>query len=81
VEADEPEAVRLARRLVESLATPFQLLGRPVVVTASIGVAVGSGRDLDQVLREADLAMYAAKSAGKARFKLATTGDLNASLG
>jgi GGDEF domain-containing protein len=51
------------------------------VVTASIGVAVGSGRDLDQVLREADLAMYAAKSAGKARFKLATTGDLNAPLG
>src|SRR5438067_4866361 len=58
-----PDAEHAARRIQDSLATPFTLEGREVLATASIGVALsepdyGQPQDL---LRDADLAMYHAK--------------------
>ncbi len=40
-------------------------------MTASLGVALGAESELDDLLREADIAMYMAKAHGKARFELA----------
>ena len=62
-------AKRVADRLVASFDDPFLIEGEAVVAKASIGVAVGrpgtgSG---DELLRNADVAMYAAKAAGKGR--------------
>jgi diguanylate cyclase (GGDEF)-like protein len=67
----EHDALDLGRRLIDALATPFSVAGRELSVTASIGVVVS--RDLqDPVLlvRDADVAMYRAKEAGRARVEL-----------
>jgi PAS domain S-box-containing protein len=63
------DAVRIAERIQERLARPFDLDGHQIVVTASIGIAFsGNTSALAQdVLRDAEIAMYRAKTAGKAR--------------
>ena len=57
----------IAQRLHTSLARPFRLQGQDVVVSASIGIALGSIRydDPEEVLRDADIAMYTAKAREK----------------
>ena len=60
----------LAERILESLRAPFPLDGYEVVVTASIGVALGGVSDYtaEEIVRNADIAMYRAKSRGKSGF-------------
>ncbi len=62
----------LARRVVEGLHKPFELddAGPAFVMTASIGVAFGRYASADDLLRDAQLALHAAKSAGKDRYTL-----------
>lgn len=63
------EAQRVARRIHEALAAPFELSGQEVIATASIGVALsapGQARAEDLLL-DADTAMYRAKAQGRAR--------------
>jgi diguanylate cyclase (GGDEF)-like protein len=70
--AETPEvAAAAARRVLDGLRTPFTLRGNQVPVSASLGVALGAESELDDLLREADIAMYMAKAHGKARFELA----------
>jgi diguanylate cyclase (GGDEF)-like protein/PAS domain S-box-containing protein len=66
---DEGEAVALAERIQREVSAAFSVGGREVFTTVSIGVAVGSGgyKDPEDILRDADTAMYRAKSLGKAR--------------
>jgi diguanylate cyclase (GGDEF)-like protein/PAS domain S-box-containing protein len=61
------EAGLLASRILDAFRLPFTLNGAEVNARLSIGVAtaVAGGRDAADVLRNADLALYAAKSAGK----------------
>jgi diguanylate cyclase (GGDEF)-like protein len=60
------EAVARGQRLVEVLRAPFEVAGRAVRAAVSVGVAVGArGSDPETLLRHADIAMYAAKGAGK----------------
>ncbi|MDD3530188.1 MAG: EAL domain-containing protein [Gallionellaceae bacterium] len=69
VAADEV-ANRLARPLLEALATPFRLDGRDFYLGASLGIALHpkDGGDGDTLLRNAVAAMYRAKAAGGNRF-------------
>jgi len=62
----------LADRLTKVLREPFELAdGRKIFsVTTSIGVAVGRYTSPDALLRDADLALYSAKAAGKDRYAL-----------
>jgi diguanylate cyclase (GGDEF)-like protein len=63
-----PEApAALADRLQAAVSAPYELTGTEVAVTASIGIALGGGgyRDTQEVIRDADAAMYFAKSRGK----------------
>jgi len=62
--ADVP--VRVAERIIEELKDPFVLEGREVYTRASIGIAIGEARtkDPDDLLRNADTAMYLAKDEG-----------------
>lgn len=73
---DGPTLDVLADRLVETLREPIELGedGRPFTVTASIGVASGAYTTPDELLRDADLALYAAKAAGKDRYALFDVG-------
>lgn len=68
--AHDADAEAVASRLVRVLAEPHEILGQQVNSTASIGVVHGSLEyaDADQMLRDADTAMYEAKAAGKGRF-------------
>jgi diguanylate cyclase (GGDEF)-like protein len=57
---------RVAARLMSALQAPFRLSGREFTVAASIGVAAGApGMAVEDLLRNADVAMYAAKTQGK----------------
>jgi PAS domain S-box-containing protein len=66
---DPIEAVRVAERVQAELAAPFILNDQEIVISASIGIAASSGpyTGADQLLRDADIAMYRAKRGGKAR--------------
>jgi diguanylate cyclase (GGDEF)-like protein/PAS domain S-box-containing protein len=57
----------LAMRIFDSIRAPYDCHGHQVTTDASIGIALAPqhGADLDQILKNADLAMYAAKSAGR----------------
>jgi diguanylate cyclase len=60
------DAVARGQRVVEVLRAPFELAGHMVPAAVSVGVAVGArGSDPETLLRHADMAMYAAKGAGK----------------
>jgi diguanylate cyclase (GGDEF)-like protein/PAS domain S-box-containing protein len=69
---DVSSATILAERVREELLHPFTLGTREVVVSASIGIAVSGlhSQTADELLRNADAAMYAAKNRGKGRFAI-----------
>jgi len=66
-DADGPQAVEAAAdRIVEAFSEPFILGSWSVITTATVGVATSQDSiNTDELLRHADLALYAAKSAGK----------------
>jgi diguanylate cyclase (GGDEF)-like protein len=74
--ADDPTPERVAERLTEVLREPVELDdGRRIpAMTASIGVTVGQYATPDALLRDADLALYSAKAAGKDRYALFEAG-------
>jgi len=64
------QATHVAERITEAFRSPFSLEGQELVVTVSVGIALStSGNQRPQeVLRDADVAMYRAKTTGKARY-------------
>ena len=65
-------AIGVAERIEEALREPFPIDGHEATVTASIGIAVSSGRDAtpEDLMRNSDQAMYQAKRKGRARHEL-----------
>ena len=70
--AHETHAVGVARRFLVSLEEPIWVAGRELVVGGSIGIALhaGGAGEGEELLRHADVAMYAAKEAGRGRFEV-----------
>jgi diguanylate cyclase (GGDEF)-like protein/PAS domain S-box-containing protein len=70
--ATADEATLVAERLVEVLTAPYQLDGRELFVRASIGVALAAatGQPADELLRDADMAMYAAKAQSRGGYQV-----------
>jgi diguanylate cyclase (GGDEF)-like protein/PAS domain S-box-containing protein len=69
----EPQdAIRVAERIAEHLRHPITLDGQQVSATASIGIALSTAEHKrpDELLRDADIAMYRAKTNGKGRWEL-----------
>jgi diguanylate cyclase (GGDEF)-like protein/PAS domain S-box-containing protein len=68
----EAGARTIADRVTDEMAKPIEVQGRPISQAASIGIAVYSGAGItiepDEMLGDADLAMYRAKAAGKSRY-------------
>lgn len=61
----------LVARIFEAIRTPFDCMGHHLTTDASIGIALAPdhGTALDQILKNADMAMYAAKSAGRRTYR------------
>lgn len=69
--ASEQEVMLMAERIATALANPFMLHGKEVFVSASIGIARTTvGETADDLVRNADVAMYIAKTRGKGRYVL-----------
>jgi len=69
---DPNDAKRAAERLMKALTAPFVLGGKEVFTSVSIGIALSNPayEQPEDILRDADTAMYRAKSLGKARFEV-----------
>ncbi len=69
---DERESLRIVERLQKELTLPFKLGASEIQVTASIGVTGSNPKyeGAEEILRDADIAMYRAKSSGKACYQL-----------
>jgi diguanylate cyclase (GGDEF)-like protein/PAS domain S-box-containing protein len=68
---DVNDAVQVAERMLHALANPLSLNGRTVAASTSIGIAMGNGNEQpEEILRDADTAMYRAKSLGRARYAI-----------
>lgn len=63
------DAVQVAHRILEEIAQPIRAAGREILITASLGIAIASPvyGSAEEVLRDADAALYQAKAAGKSR--------------
>jgi diguanylate cyclase (GGDEF)-like protein/PAS domain S-box-containing protein len=63
-------AAQLAQKILDQLRTPIEVAGELLLVTGSLGIAVypDNGRDSQQLMRAADMAMYTAKAEGRNRF-------------
>jgi diguanylate cyclase (GGDEF)-like protein len=61
------DVTHLVHRIFEAIRMPYDCQGHQVTTDASIGIALApqDGSDLEQILKNADMAMYAAKSAGR----------------
>ncbi|WP_065754731.1 bifunctional diguanylate cyclase/phosphodiesterase [Bradyrhizobium paxllaeri] len=68
---DTDDVMKLVSRIFEAIRSPYQCLGHQVTTDASIGIALApqDGTDIDQILKNADLAMYAAKAAGRRTYR------------
>ena len=69
---DTDEAISVAHRIQTVMQNPFTLAGREVRTSASIGIALDrpDHTGSDDIMRDADIAMYRAKSAGRARHEV-----------
>jgi diguanylate cyclase (GGDEF)-like protein/PAS domain S-box-containing protein len=68
--AKPTDAAELAAHVIESLTEPFDIFGHHVVIGASIGIAMAptDGNESDHLLRNADMALYEAKSHGRGAY-------------
>src|SRR5207244_12554960 len=69
---DPGDARQAAERLMKAVAAPFVLDGKEVFTSVSIGIALSNAsyNEPEDILRDADTAMYRAKSLGKARYEV-----------
>jgi diguanylate cyclase (GGDEF)-like protein/PAS domain S-box-containing protein len=70
---DPQVAVETAERILESLARPLELDNNHLIIRASLGISViepGNATDADELIRNADAAMYIAKADGKGGYRL-----------
>jgi diguanylate cyclase (GGDEF)-like protein/PAS domain S-box-containing protein len=72
-DADRPTVEGLAQACLDALNEPFLLHGRKAVFSVSIGVVLNRTGDADEVIRNADVAMYAAKARGKGCYQIFET--------
>ncbi|QRM47597.1 EAL domain-containing protein [Rhizobium sp. BG4] len=62
---------KLAENIVAAIRSPFEIDGQPILIGASIGIAVSSsGSDAQDLVRRADIALYHAKEAGRNQFAI-----------
>lgn len=72
------EALVVGQKIVAEMERPFELMGHEALIGASVGIALSdeSRGDADDILRQADIALYEAKASGKGRYQM-FAGDLD----
>jgi diguanylate cyclase (GGDEF)-like protein/PAS domain S-box-containing protein len=73
----EPSVVSgLASRVVESIASPYEIGGHQLVIGVSVGISLApeDGEDPDELLQKADLALYRAKADGRGTYRFFESG-------
>ena len=67
------DATEVAGKVIDAVSQPYVIENQTVKVTTSVGVSIypAHGEDADTLMRNADLALYAAKRAGKNTYCLA----------
>jgi EAL domain-containing protein (putative c-di-GMP-specific phosphodiesterase class I) len=72
---DHSDALPVAEKVLQTISAPFKLTNHEAITTASIGVALGSPnyKEAEDIIRDADTAMYRAKDSGKARYEIFDT--------
>jgi diguanylate cyclase (GGDEF)-like protein/PAS domain S-box-containing protein len=70
--ASAEDSLDFSRRLVEAMAAPFEIDHHPIHISTSVGIALcpGHGRAPQDLLKKADLALYAAKASGRNCFRI-----------
>ncbi|MCP4149304.1 MAG: diguanylate cyclase [bacterium] len=76
LQVSNKDAELIAGKLVQSISQPFSYNGEQVSIGASIGIAIfpGNGEDIDNLIKQADNAMYSIKNSGKNGYTFATPG-------
>ena len=77
VMAEQPGgASHLADRIIETISSPFEIDGHQIAIGASVGISIspGDGVEADVLMRNADLALYRAKSDGRRTFRFFESG-------
>ncbi len=72
---DPSDAVQVAEKVLQTVSASFKLTNHEAITTASIGVALSSPnyKEAEDMIRDADTAMYRAKEGGKARYEIFNT--------
>jgi len=72
---DASDAVRVAEKVQHAISAPFKLASHEAITTASIGIALSTSgyTEAEDIIRDADTAMYRAKDCGKARCEVFDT--------
>lgn len=70
-QTDEDSATAIARKIVDSIAPDFTIKNHSIPITTSIGIALYEGQEMapDELIRQADQAMYKAKRSGRNTFR------------
>jgi len=70
-EEDRSELGSLASHIIQMLSQPYVIEGNSCVIGASVGIAIApfDGEDVNDLVRSADLALYAAKAGGRGQFR------------
>ena len=66
------DAARVAEKIIDTLAVPIPIDGRRIFITTSIGIALypeNDSDDVEELMIKADMAMYAAKEAGRNAYR------------
>jgi diguanylate cyclase (GGDEF)-like protein len=69
------DTAKVAAKIIEAVARPYDLEGNSVTVTTSVGASVypAHGEDADALMKSADTALYEAKRAGKNTYRISVT--------
>ena len=66
------ESCKVAQRILKELSTPFKIDGHEIITSSSIGIVLSSrdNRQVEDLIRDADIAMYRAKEKGRGRYEI-----------
>ena len=79
---DRPaDSAALATRLIEAIRAPYEIGGHRIIIGTSIGIAIipDDGDDVDEMIKNADMALYRSKSDGRGRYQFFET-EMNAQM-